>query len=115
MMYRNARAACWRVSFAATGRLLAVAVLLAGTQLTACAQQLAQATDSPYVDRIAYSSKSDAGLDASVANERSALMHHVWHAGKPALAYTTRTGHLIARDASGRTPPGHCGSGGCAP
>jgi carboxypeptidase C (cathepsin A) len=102
MMYRNARAAGWRVSFAGAGRLFAVAALLASTQLPAGAQQLAQATDSPYVDRIAYSSKADAGLDPSVANERSALMHHVWHAGKPALAYTTRTGHLIARDASGR-------------
>ncbi|MFC3655348.1 peptidase S10 [Xanthomonas hyacinthi] len=101
-MSRNARAAGCRVSFAAAGRLLAVGLLLAGAQMPAGAQQHAQATDSPYIDRIAYSSKADAGLDPSLANERAARMHHVWHAGQPPLDYITLTGHLIARDPSGR-------------
>ncbi|KQQ82502.1 peptidase S10 [Xanthomonas sp. Leaf131] len=83
--------------------LLLVGLLLVGPHI-ASAQQTPQATagNAPYTDRIAYSSKPDAGLDANVANERSALMHYVWRGKQQTVAYSVRTGHLIAKDAAGQ-------------
>ncbi|PPV07639.1 carboxypeptidase-like protein [Xanthomonas bromi] len=83
--------------------LLLLGVLL-GVPPGAGAQQrvAAVAGNTTYIDRIAYASKADAGLDAGVANERSALMHHVWQGKGQTLPYSVRTGHLIARDAAGQ-------------
>ncbi|KAB7768860.1 S10 family serine carboxypeptidase-like protein [Xanthomonas maliensis] len=60
------------------------------------------AANAPYLDRIAYASAADAGLDARAVNERSAVMHYVWHSGQQSVPYTVRTGHLIATDPSGQ-------------
>ncbi|MEA9554553.1 peptidase S10 [Xanthomonas nasturtii] len=78
--------------------------LLLAVPLCVSAQQPVQAAsaNTPYIDRIAYSVKADAGLDASVANERSALMHYLWRGKHDTVAYSVRTGHLIARDAAGQ-------------
>ncbi|NIJ88511.1 carboxypeptidase C (cathepsin A) [Xanthomonas campestris] len=80
-----------------SGLLLAIAPGAGAQQRVAAANG-----NTTYVDRIAYSSKADAGLDAGVANERSALMHYVWRGNGQTLPYSVRTGHLIARNPAGQ-------------
>ncbi|PPT74994.1 peptidase S10 [Xanthomonas arboricola pv. populi] len=84
--------------------LLLFGLLLVVPPIASAQQTLPTAArNAPYIDRIAYSSRPEAGLDATTANERSALMHYVWRGTRQTLAYSVRTGHLIAKDAAGQS------------
>lgn len=94
---------------AAQGSVSAAILLLA---LTGCGDDIhtpaGQTTantasgDQPTVDNAAYSGKAGDSLSASDANEQVAIANHQWtDASGKNLAYTTTTGHLIARDTSG--------------